>query len=239
MEGSPVRVRRGSESCGGSMSTSRRIASQDRGRETQQRVLAGAAEVFGVAGYGSASLRTIAEACGVSLGAINFHFRTKEQIALGVVEEQRVRSLEAAERVLAERQSPLERMIHLSRALAELLMTDAIVRAGVELSLEVGTAIDPNATREDGWSGVFAAQLAAAVDAGEIVSDLGTDRLADTLLGCISGVQALSRLHSDRTDLPAAIADLWLMLLPGIVAPEHLPRARDAVAAAFAVPVAV
>jgi AcrR family transcriptional regulator len=44
---------------------------------TRERILAAAAEVFGARGFKAATIRQIAEAAGVNLAAINYHFKGK------------------------------------------------------------------------------------------------------------------------------------------------------------------
>lgn len=208
------------------MSASRRVASQDRGRKTQLRVLEGAAVVFSEAGYGAASLRQISNASGVSLGAINFHFGSKEQIALAVIQEQHRRAISLSQRTVGLHDSTIERLIRLSRAAAEQLMTDRVVQAGVELSMQVGDFVDPTARSYDGWSRELCAQMQRGLDSGELESELDATRLAETCLACFTGVQLLSRVRADRRDLLPHLRDLWSLILPGIVPADRVALAR-------------
>lgn len=68
--------------------TTRRTASQDRGRKTQSQIIEGASAVFEEQEYSAASLEDIKEASGVSQGSMYFHFKSKEQIALAIIQEQ-------------------------------------------------------------------------------------------------------------------------------------------------------
>ncbi len=49
----------------------------DQAAGTRERILAAAAEVFGVRGFKAATIRQIADAAGVNLAAINYHFKGK------------------------------------------------------------------------------------------------------------------------------------------------------------------
>ncbi|WP_162903879.1 TetR/AcrR family transcriptional regulator [Leucobacter sp. wl10] len=56
-------------------------------------MIEGAARVFGNFGYEAASLPMIAEASEIPTGSIHFHFSSKEQLALAVLQEQQLRSM--------------------------------------------------------------------------------------------------------------------------------------------------
>lgn len=53
---------------------------------TRERILTAAVEVFGARGYKSATIRQIAEAAGVNLAAINYHFKGKLGLYTEVVD---------------------------------------------------------------------------------------------------------------------------------------------------------
>ncbi len=211
----------------------RRTASQDRGRETQERVLHGAAEVFGRAGYGVASLRLISEASGVPMGTINFHFGSKDQIALAIIQEQHNRAIALAEQVESRFDTAIERLIHLAYEVAVQLQEDRIVQAGIELSMQVGDFIVPTVDSYDGWSAAIARQLAQGLENGELVSELDAAALAETYLACFTGVQILSRVRTDRADLLAAVRKLWLVIAGGLVAPDRRDFTRQTLDAVF------
>ncbi len=54
-------------------------------RETVQTILAAARELFAERGYDGASIRAITARAGVNLGAVTYHFGTKERLYLAVV----------------------------------------------------------------------------------------------------------------------------------------------------------
>ncbi len=65
-----------------------------RGEETRERVLEAALETFSHDGYDGTTVRTICEAAGVSVGVINYHWGSKEQLWQAVCEMCRQRVLE-------------------------------------------------------------------------------------------------------------------------------------------------
>ena len=61
-------------------------APQERAILTREKVIAGAAEVFYRHGFGGATLSDITSAAGVTKGALYFHFPSKEDVALAIIE---------------------------------------------------------------------------------------------------------------------------------------------------------
>ncbi|HVV64847.1 MAG TPA: TetR/AcrR family transcriptional regulator [Rhizomicrobium sp.] len=59
---------------------------QGRSRETRERLLAAAERVFAECGYDGAKLSDIAEAAGVSVGAVYFRFKDKETLFQAIAE---------------------------------------------------------------------------------------------------------------------------------------------------------
>ena len=172
-------------------------------------------------------MRTISEACGLSIGTINFHFGSKAQIALSIIQEQHNRAIALAHSVESAYESAIERLIHLAHDVAVQLQQDRVVQAGIELSLQIDDFIGPTTESYDGWSTAIAEQLALGLETGELVSDLDAVALAETYLGCFTGVQILSRVRTNRDDLLKAVRNLWLVIMAGLIAPEHRAFARQ------------
>ncbi len=58
---------------------------REKAAETRQRILDAAARLFRQAGYASVSLRGIAEAANMKAGSVYYHFKSKEEIILEVL----------------------------------------------------------------------------------------------------------------------------------------------------------
>lgn len=54
---------------------------------TRRRILAAAAHEFALRGYGGASLRAIADAAGLKVGSLAFHFATKDELVAAALED--------------------------------------------------------------------------------------------------------------------------------------------------------
>ncbi|MFP3836098.1 TetR family transcriptional regulator, partial [Chryseobacterium sp. SIMBA_028] len=61
---------------------------QQRAKDTRLAVIEGAANVFADVGYGTASMADITQRAQVTKGALYFHFTSKRELALAVIEEQ-------------------------------------------------------------------------------------------------------------------------------------------------------
>ncbi len=86
--------------------------------ETQERVLEVAERLFAERGFDAVSIRDIIAAAGANLGAINYHFGTKDRLIEAVFErrlvpsiQERLRALEAVEAAAGDRPPRLEAVL--------------------------------------------------------------------------------------------------------------------------------
>ncbi|MFM9377524.1 TetR/AcrR family transcriptional regulator [Gordonia sp. VNK21] len=69
------------------MSVSARQPQQDRSRATRERLLAATVDLLATEGWAAATVSAVAEAAGVSRGAAQHHFPTREALITAVLEE--------------------------------------------------------------------------------------------------------------------------------------------------------
>lgn len=183
---------------------------QERAVRTRAEILRGAAEVFDEVGFSAASIRLISQHAGVTLGAMYFHFGSKEELAREVM------LCQGDGLTLPEGPDGLQRLIDITTYLAERLQTDPMLRGGVRLAVEQGAF----GMREDQpyqkWREIFREQLAAAEAAGELSGNTDVDSLAWLLVSTFSGTQLFSQITTDRRDLPQRLRTLWTCLLSGL-----------------------
>ncbi|HXH33369.1 MAG TPA: ScbR family autoregulator-binding transcription factor [Plantibacter sp.] len=199
------------------MQATRRTPTQERGQVTQQAVVEGAAQVFDRVGFGNATLSMIAEASGISQGSMYFHFQSKEQIALAVVHEQHARSLPVMGQAIEQCDSVLERLIRASRAIADQLEHDPVVRAGIRLALDDGSLSAPTGSFYEDWIAGTAAELDGALQNGELLSSMSAPDLARTLIGFFTGVQLTAQATTGRADIAASVNRMWKLTIDAIV----------------------
>ncbi len=86
---------------------------------TKTRILDAAERLLSERGFASSSLRAITTAAGVNLGAVNYHFRSKEDLIqsvfarrLGPINRERLAALEACEARAGRNPVPLDELLH-------------------------------------------------------------------------------------------------------------------------------
>lgn len=176
------------------------------------------------------SIAAIATGAGVSQGALHFHFRTKHQIALAVIDEQNVRTFAAVDPVDP---SPIAGLVRVSRHMVDLLLADPVVRAGIRLSLDNEVFAGATSSAYDQWINGVADEFRRAVAVGELRTELTAEQLGATMVSYFTGVQLVSRVRTGHADLFGAVRTIWTVLLDGVVDQAHRARLRGTVDAAF------
>lgn len=169
---------------------------------------------------------------GVAGGSLYFFFPTKEDIALAIIAEQNERtgvSLELA----GTTESPLRGLIDASRAIADQLLNDPLVRAGIRLSLEQGTLIAPTSGYYRDWIAGVSEQFRLAQAAGEVSTAFSAEELGRTLVPYFTGVHVVSNVLTGRSDLYEVLRTMWLVFVAGVVVHEHLDAFEDHVRKTF------
>ncbi|MEZ3180109.1 TetR family transcriptional regulator [Streptomyces pimonensis] len=193
------------------------MARQERAIRTRRTILEAAAAVFDERGYTSATIGEILERAGVTKGALYFHFGSKEELALGVFEEQLAISLPA-------QSSKLQELVDSGLVLALRLRTEPLVRASVGLALDQG-ALGLDRTPAFGmWIDQTTRTLAEAKAGGELLPHVDPTETAELLVASFSGVQLLSQLRCQRQDLEHRAAALFHHMLPGVAVSAVLAR---------------
>ncbi|MEU9115952.1 ScbR family autoregulator-binding transcription factor [Streptomyces sp. NPDC048483] len=191
---------------------------QDRAVRTREAILYAAAEVMDEYGFAGASISKIAERAGATTGAMYFHFKSKEDLALAVMNAQ-------PETVMSHLDSTgMQRLVDLTLVWSWRLQDDPLLRAGVRLAVEQGAfgLQDDTSFRE--WAQIMEDCLAAAREQGELLASADPSEVAELLVGACTGSQLHSQLTSGRGDLPERVVRMWRMLLPGIAVPAAVDR---------------
>ncbi|MBT2534138.1 TetR/AcrR family transcriptional regulator [Arthrobacter sp. ISL-48] len=190
---------------------------QNRAKATRGAIIIGAAAVFEEHGYGSASLTQVAEAAGVTKGALYFHFQSKEDLARAVIEEQHRIVLAESVSILNEDAPGLTAMIILCRAFGLQLLHEPVVRAGIRLTIEA-TAFGPPARGPyEDWIAVMVQLTERAKTELQIRPSVDAGAFARYLVASFTGVQMVSGVLTGRADVMQRIEEMWGILLPGIL----------------------
>ncbi|KUJ65091.1 TetR family transcriptional regulator [Streptomyces albus subsp. albus] len=204
---------------------------QERAEATRRALLEAAAHLFYERGYAGTSINDISELSGRTSGAIYFHYTSKEQLALAVVEAHFATWPGVIARHETARTPALERLVRLSFAVAREFRDDIVVRAGARLWAErKGIAVTMPPPFTD-WIETVEGMLAQARDEGDLAPDSDPRRDAHSLVAAFFGLHTVSDALDSRLLIEDRLANLWLLLLPGLQArPEPhslLARARD------------
>ncbi|WP_195911072.1 ScbR family autoregulator-binding transcription factor [Streptomyces kaniharaensis] len=197
------------------------MARQARALATRQAVLLAAAEVFDERGYAAATMAEILDRAGVTKGALYFHFRSKEELALAVINEGQGAWLATWE---PSSESAMQTMIDLGYAFAHALLDDPLVRGSIRLTIEHGSFTQPQISAYQGWADVVRELLERAEGAGELHPGIDLTAAAEVITGAVTGIQLSSQVLTARQDLVQRMAHLWTLLLPGLVRPHALTR---------------
>ncbi|MFJ5264798.1 ScbR family autoregulator-binding transcription factor [Streptomyces sp. NPDC088387] len=192
------------------------MVKQDRAIRTRNNILQAAAKIFEERGYQAATISEILTAAGVTKGALYFHFASKEQLALGVLEGQD-QQFTIPDRVCKLQELADEVLLHAYR-----LQTDPMVRAGVRLTMDQHAEGLDRSGPFLRWSEVCRERLEKAQAQGELLPHVNPTVTADVLVGTFAGIQSMSQAVSDYQDLRTRASDLLRHLFPSIAVPSVL-----------------
>ncbi|MDQ0685137.1 MULTISPECIES: ScbR family autoregulator-binding transcription factor [Streptomyces] len=187
-----------------------RAPKQERAIHTREQLLRAAAEVFDEYGYAGAGINKILQRAGVTAGALYFHFKDKQNLAMEVMN---------AQRGTIEPHVPttgLQRLVDITLIWSHSLQADPMLRAGVRLTGEQAAFGLQDATPYAVWARSFEECLEAARAQGELREHVRIGELAEFVVGACTGMQEYAQVVSRRADLPRRTANMWRLLLPGV-----------------------
>lgn len=190
------------------MARRRNAPQQLRAQRTRRNLLLAAGRVFSEAGYAGATVDDIAEAAGCSKGAYYFHFESKEEALLALIDDwaqDRSRALtEAAQRG----RSPRARLSSLLGA----LLNGGHTRSEKRLLLEFWAQAERNprvARRLSGaqreWRRLLLPAIERAQQAGDLAASADGDALSDTIIALHDGLVVHGSARSGRKQAEAAL----------------------------------
>lgn len=189
---------------------------QQRAKDTRLAVIQGAAQVFAEIGYGNASLTDITKRAGVTKGALYFHFTSKRELALAVIEEQHALVIAAGAEIIGSTKPPMDKLIGLCRMFGQQLLDEPIVQGGIRLTFEA-TAFqaDVSGPYED-WISTAEQLLQQAVNEGHVRPDVDPAAFSRYLIASFTGVQMVSEVLTGRKDVMLRIDQMWEFMLPAL-----------------------
>ncbi|MFJ3903230.1 ScbR family autoregulator-binding transcription factor [Streptomyces sp. NPDC090025] len=198
------------------------MAQQERAIRTRQKIVLAAAELFDEVGYEAATISEVLKKCGVTKGALYFHFASKEDLAQEVLAGQ-VGALPP----VPQRELYLQQITDEALVLAHLLHAgDPMVRGSVRLTVDQGSPYDglDRKIPMQGWIDHNMDLLAAAKEAGELLPHVDIPSAATLFTGSFTGVQVLSKIMTKHADMVDRVANLMRTMVSAIAVPGVLVR---------------
>ncbi|WP_078606712.1 TetR/AcrR family transcriptional regulator [Streptomyces flavidovirens] len=194
------------------------MAQQQRSVLTRRALLDAAAREIGEHGPSGAAMHRIAWAAEVSMGALTFHFPTKDRLVAELVELGLARIAEKVREVTEPPASPLRRARMLLFTLMELLHRDAVVRAAARLTEEL-PGVDGWARS---WLPVAREMFQHAEESGQLRSGVTPEAVTEMALYIVSGAEVRARSHElhgeDMAAARARFTQVCDLLLYGVSA---------------------
>ncbi|MDR6169595.1 MULTISPECIES: ScbR family autoregulator-binding transcription factor [unclassified Curtobacterium] len=197
---------------------------QQRAVATRAAILDAAAGEFDERGYLGTSMDAVAERAGLTKGALYFHFTSKADLAGAVIARQHEVSRRYGEAAAARGTTPLEVLMWMSQGLASQMIHETVVSAGIRLSTEAATA---DVARQDpyaDWIAVVTDLVRQGIDAGEVDPAWDPELVGRVVIPAYTGVQTVSDVLADRSDLYVRLRELWTVLLAAIVSDRVRPE---------------
>ena len=198
--------------------TGRRAAPQQaRAQRTRAELLRAAAEVFAEQGFFATTLTKITDRAGVTLGAMYFHFRNKEELAREIVQLQPERLRPVLEDLESE---GLQFSVDVTLSWAHQMVDDVFLLAGARLVMDQEFFMNGEQNSHQQWTGVLVDSLREAQRRREVRAAAEVEALARLIVNACTGAQMHAHLETERQDLPLRVRDMWRCLLPAIATPS-------------------
>ncbi|MER7699736.1 MULTISPECIES: ScbR family autoregulator-binding transcription factor [unclassified Streptomyces] len=192
-----------------------REVKQERSARTRAALFRAGAEVFAELGFAGASVSGIARRADLTLGALYFHFGSKEGLAREIVRAQ-------PDRVpVAVGACGLQAAVDTSVLWATRLLEDPVLLAGARLVMDQEYFVGPgDGNSYEQWTGVLVPFLREAAESGDLREGVGPEPLARLVVNAATGLQMNEQLSTGRRHLPERVREMWRFLLP-LVATEE------------------
>jgi AcrR family transcriptional regulator len=194
------------------------VVKQQRAERTYRALVRAAAVEIDRNGYAGTSLLRVSQAAGISVGALTFHFATKNRMAAAVEAQGSDATRSVAARAACVPASALHRVGELILTTVRLLEKEPLARAAARLGREHPCA-------DGGWTAAWLPAIRELVRQAHAEGQLrpGADPETVTMLAAhlVTGAEARLREQGclptgDGTDVTGPLARLWDCVLYGI-----------------------
>ncbi|WP_171164497.1 ScbR family autoregulator-binding transcription factor [Streptomyces sp. I05A-00742] len=197
------------------------MAKQDRAIRTRRTILEAAAAVFDERGYDAATITEILARAEVTKGALYFHFASKEELALAVIDAQLTDAPQDFELPMT---SKMQQLVDMGLVFAHRLRTDPLLRGSVRLTLDQGSTALNRSGPFHGWTQVHARVLTLGKERGEVLPHVVPSDTAELIVGAYAGINTMSQVVTGRADLERRAISLYEHVMPSVAVPSVLAR---------------
>ena len=199
---------------------------------TKKAILEASMQLFARRGYHGTSISQIAEATGLTKGALYWHFKGKEDLFLTVLDRIRETWQEAIMGRIETSARVLEKLEQLFDATSEMVtgsdnpysMHLFLVSAGAQP--EMSDFEDAIRAAYAGYVKTLADTIKAGQEDGEIKRDVDAESAAVGIIGCLEGVVLQARLHPPAT-IAAAIAEMKRHFIRSLCTSSTRPTRKE------------
>ncbi|MFI1508883.1 ScbR family autoregulator-binding transcription factor [Streptomyces sp. NPDC020597] len=195
------------------MTGKRSAPQQARAQRTRAELLRAGAEVFAEQGFFATTLTKVTDRAGVTLGAMYFHFRNKEELAREIVQMQPERLRPALDELQSQ---GLQFAVDVTLSWAHRMVADVFLLAGARLVMDQEFFNGGQLNSHQQWTGVLMDSLAEAQRRREVRAAADIEAVARLIVNACTGAQMHAHLETDRQDLPQRVRDMWRCLLPAV-----------------------
>lgn len=182
---------------------------QARAEQTRKTVLLAAATIFDQHGYAATSIDQIVEEAGVTKGALYFHFKSKAELAVAVVEAQYENWDWAQASVEARKLPPLELIDAVMAVAGQLLGTDPLTRAGMRLAQDARIVPGDLTLPLAPWINYMEPLFEQAQADGTLLAHIDCAAAARVVVAGLLGVQDMSDHLHRRADMVERVEEWW------------------------------
>jgi TetR/AcrR family transcriptional repressor of nem operon len=166
-----------------------------KGHATRAFILQSAAEVFAERGYGDTTLSELIGRSGLTKGAFYFHFASKEQLALAVLEEKQRQWREFVQERVLTRPRAIDQLLALGPAMIRLHREDPGAYSAQRLTRDLARVpelADRVRAQTRDWIELVASIVSRAQRDGDLAVKPGATALATVLVAATDGLKDLS-----------------------------------------------
>lgn len=183
-------------------------------KETKEKILKQAAELFNQQGYAGSSISDIMRATGLQKGGIYNHFQSKQELALEAFDfasrhiSRRFLIAMKGKRNAAERLQAILSVFHSYVDRPPLVGGCPILNTAIESDDTNPGLCDRAQKAMDSWRNMICRVINKGISSGEIRSTVEADKVATVMISTLEGAVMMSKLYRNPIHLERAIEHL-------------------------------